>query len=113
MTSLSEEFKGLLGLYEASHLALEGENMMDKAKAFSWKVLKDLKGNMEDPHLAQQVAHALEVPFHWRVQWSEARWYCNAYERREHVNPTLLELAKLNFNMVQATHQEELREICR
>lgn len=113
MTSLSQNIKGMLGLYEASHLLVEGENMMDKAKAFSSRALKDLnKGNI-DPYLAEEVAHALEVPSHWRVPWSEAKWYINAYERREHINPTLLELAKLNFNMVQATHQEELKEIYR
>ncbi|XP_043725700.1 alpha-farnesene synthase-like [Telopea speciosissima] len=110
MTSLSQDFKGMLGLYEASHLAIEGENMMENAKAFSSKILKDLKGNM-DPYLNEEIAHALEVPSHCRVPWSEARWYINAYERRENINPTLLELAKLSFNMVQATHQGELKEI--
>ncbi|XP_042477715.1 myrcene synthase, chloroplastic-like [Macadamia integrifolia] len=111
MTSLSEDVKGILGLYEALYLAVEGENIMDKAKAFSTRTLKDLsKGNM-DPYLAEQVARALEVPSHWRVPWSEAKWYSNAYERREHIKPTLLELAKLNFNVVQATHQGELKEI--
>ncbi|KAJ4981749.1 hypothetical protein NE237_032586 [Protea cynaroides] len=112
MTSLSQDVKGMLSLYKASDLAFEEENMMDKAKAFSSKNLKDHKGNM-DPYLAKQVSHALEVPSHWRVQWWEARWYTNAYERREHRNSTLLELAKLNFNMVQTTHQGELREISR
>ncbi|KAJ4981115.1 hypothetical protein NE237_031952 [Protea cynaroides] len=112
MTSLSQDVKGMLSLYKASHLALEGENMMDKAQAFSSKTLKDLKRNM-DPYLAEQVSHALEVPSHWRVQWYEARWYINAYERRKHINSTLLELAKLNFNMVQAIHQGELKEISR
>ncbi|XP_042479347.1 alpha-farnesene synthase-like [Macadamia integrifolia] len=114
MTSLSQDIKGMLGLYEASYLAVEGENMMDKAKAFSTRTLKDLKGNAYmDPYFADLVVHALEVPTHYRVPWSEARWYNKAYERREHINPTLLELAKLNFNILQATHQGELKEIYR
>ncbi|KAJ4982262.1 hypothetical protein NE237_033099 [Protea cynaroides] len=112
LTSLSQDVKGILSLYKASHLALEGENMMDKAKAFYSRTLKDLKENT-DPYFVEQFSHALEVPSHWRVQWWEARWYTNIYERREHINPILLELAKLNFNMVQATHQGELKEIYR
>ncbi|XP_043725711.1 (-)-alpha-terpineol synthase-like isoform X2 [Telopea speciosissima] len=113
IASLSQDVKGILCLYEASHLALEGESTMYKATAFSRRTLiKDVKGNI-DPYLAEQIAHTLEVPSHWRMQWSEARWYGNAYERKKHINASLLELAKLNFNMVQATHQEELKEIYR
>lgn len=33
------------------------------------------------------------------------------YERSDDMNPTLLELAKLDFNMVQATYQEDLRHL--
>ncbi|KAE8686873.1 hypothetical protein F3Y22_tig00111027pilonHSYRG00333 [Hibiscus syriacus] len=43
----------------------------------------------------------------------EAWWYIEAYSRGATENPTLLELAKLDFNMVQSTHQEDLKEMAR
>ncbi|KAJ4981956.1 hypothetical protein NE237_032793 [Protea cynaroides] len=54
----------------------------------SFRTLKHLNENMK-PYLVEQ-----------RVQWWEVRWYTNVNERRAHINPTLLELAKLNFNMI-------------
>ncbi|KAA8536404.1 hypothetical protein F0562_028882 [Nyssa sinensis] len=39
----------------------------------------------------------------------EARWFIDVYERRPDMNPVLLELAKLDFNIVQITHQNDLK----
>ena len=48
----------------------------------------------------------------WRMPRLEARWwFIDIYERSDDMNPTLLELAKLDFNMVQATYQEDLRHL--
>jgi (-)-alpha-terpineol synthase len=43
----------------------------------------------------------------------EARWFIDAYRSGEDMNPILLELAILDFNMVQAAHQEDLKEASR
>ncbi|KAB1205519.1 Myrcene synthase, chloroplastic [Morella rubra] len=43
----------------------------------------------------------------------EARWFINEYRRKEDMNPILLELAELDFNMVQAAHQEDLKDASR
>ncbi|KAK9268057.1 hypothetical protein L1049_010496 [Liquidambar formosana] len=110
--SICTNIKGMLELFEASHLALEGENILDEAKAFSAENLKEISSDL-DSNIAKQVAHALELPLHWRVKWFDVKWHINVYEKEEHKNSILLELAKLNFNMVQATHQEELKEISR
>ncbi|GMN40957.1 hypothetical protein TIFTF001_010183 [Ficus carica] len=56
-----------------------------------------------------EVTHALELPLHWRLLRSEARWFIDVYEKRPHFNPAMLELAKLDFNVVQSTHQEDLK----
>ncbi|KAJ9690150.1 hypothetical protein PVL29_012680 [Vitis rotundifolia] len=103
--------KGMIELFEASHLALEGENILDEAKAFSSGYLKEIISNL-DNNLAKQVVHSLESPLHWRVQWFDIRWYIDFYEE-EGVNLALLKLAKLNFNMVQAVHQKDLKHISR
>ncbi|OAO98028.1 hypothetical protein AXX17_AT4G19700 [Arabidopsis thaliana] len=59
------------------------------------------------------VIHALEMPYHRRVGRLEARWYIEVYGERHDMNPILLELAKLDFNFVQAIHQDELKSLSR
>ncbi|XP_059439290.1 alpha-farnesene synthase-like [Corylus avellana] len=110
--SIHANFKGMLELLEASYLALEGENILDEAKQLSTAILKENTCNL-DGNLAKQVAHALELPSQRRVQWFDVKWHINVYEKDRHMNPILLEFAKLNFNIIQATLQKDLRELSR
>ncbi|KAF9588259.1 hypothetical protein IFM89_008676 [Coptis chinensis] len=107
---LCQDVKGMLTLYEASHLCLEGEKILYEAKEFTAKHLKLLNGNI-DRSLAEEVTHSLELPLHWRMPRLESRYYIDAYQSKEGMNPVLLELAKLDFNMLQSIHQKELK-IC-
>lgn len=111
-TSKCTDIKGLIELFEASHLALEGESILDEAKVFCGGTLKGIYSSL-NTDLAQTVARVLELPSHWRVPWYEVRWQINSYEKEKHMNTILLELAKLNFNIVQATLQNDLRELSR
>lgn len=86
--------------------------MMEEAWQFTAKHLKDLDKDV-DLNLAEQVRRALELPIHWRAPRLETRWLIDVYERRNDVNHILLELAKLDFNIVQGMHQEELKVISR
>ncbi|XP_042487138.1 alpha-terpineol synthase, chloroplastic-like isoform X2 [Macadamia integrifolia] len=105
--------KGILSLYEASHLAFEGETILEEAKNFTMTALKEIiKGNIEK-NLAKQVNHALELPLHWRVPRLEARWYIDIYEKKENSIAALIELAKLDFNIVQVIHQENVADLSR
>ncbi|KAA8536396.1 hypothetical protein F0562_028874 [Nyssa sinensis] len=107
--SLCEDTKGMLYLYEASYLSINGESNLDLAREFTTKHLtKNLEQDM-DQNLAILVQHALELPLHWRVLRLEARWFIDVYERKPDMNPVLLELAKLDFNIVQALHQNDLK----
>ncbi|KAF5204176.1 Myrcene synthase protein, partial [Thalictrum thalictroides] len=110
---LCEDVKGLLSLYEASYLGLKGENILHEAKDFTAKHLKLILNENKDPFLAEEVTHALELPLHWRMPRLEARYYILAYERDEKMNSVLLELAKLDFNMLQASYQYELQNLSR
>ncbi|KAK9133627.1 hypothetical protein Scep_013155 [Stephania cephalantha] len=110
--SLTSDIKGLLSLYEATHVVYDGEKILDDAREFTRKHLKGLEGNM-DTNLAKQVNRSLEIPLHWRMARAEARWYMDIYEKDEGMNPALLELAKLDFNMVQAVLQKDLRSMSR
>ncbi|KAG7944362.1 hypothetical protein I3843_15G097000 [Carya illinoinensis] len=110
---LCVDIEGMLALYEASFHLREGENIFEEAKDFATKHLKEYVDQSNDQYLCMMVNHALELPLHWRVIRLEARWFIDAYRSREDMNPTLLELAKLDFNMVQAVHQEDIKEMSR
>ncbi|KAK6156769.1 hypothetical protein DH2020_011017 [Rehmannia glutinosa] len=115
--SLGDDIKGMLQLYEASFLLTQGENVLELAREFASKILQEKiedegnNGNFDDEYLSLLVRQALELPLHWRIQRINATWFINAYERRPDMNPLLLELAKLDFNIVQATHQQELKHV--
>lgn len=64
-------------------------------------------------YLAILVSHALERPLHWRVPRLEARWFIDMYEKKQSMNTTILQFAKLDFNMVQVIHLEDLKYMSR
>ncbi|KAH9651453.1 alpha-humulene/(-)-(E)-beta-caryophyllene synthase [Citrus sinensis] len=110
---LTNDAKGLLCLYEASYLRVQGENILEEACEFSRKHLKSLLSHLSTP-LADQVEHSLEIPLHRGMPRLEARQYISIYEADNSTrNELILELAKLDFNLLQALHRIELSEISR
>ncbi|KAL1294969.1 hypothetical protein AAHE18_19G177600 [Arachis hypogaea] len=112
----SIDVEGMLSLYEASFLSFENETILDEAKDFTSKYLKEYlsKNNDEnndhhDHYLSLLINQALEIPLHWRIPRWEAQWFINAYEQKKNMNPLLLQLAKLDFNILQTIYQEELK----
>ncbi|KAJ1382493.1 Terpenoid cyclases/protein prenyltransferase alpha-alpha toroid [Sesbania bispinosa] len=63
--------------------------------------------------VGRYVAKALKVPSHLRMARLEARNYTEEYSHASNQIPSLLQLAKLDFDMVQLLHQRELTEISR
>ncbi|KAE8673484.1 (R)-limonene synthase 1 [Hibiscus syriacus] len=79
-----------------------------------FRTIEEVSGHLYDdidPILAFQVRHAMELPLQWRMPRLEARLYVDVYERRSDSNPIVLELAKLDFNVLQALHQEEIKDM--
>ncbi|XP_047938153.1 terpineol synthase, chloroplastic-like [Salvia hispanica] len=112
--SLGGDTEGVLQLYEASFLLTEGETSLEQARLFSKNLLqKKLDDQVLDEFLSSLVRRSLELPLHWSVQRPNARWFVNAYSKKSEANPILVELAKLDFNIVQAAYQQELKEISR
>nr|QIQ55992.1 putative terpene synthase 6 [Eremophila denticulata subsp. trisulcata] len=110
--TLSEDTLGLLSLYEASHMGAKGEYILQEAMEFTKAHLTQL--SLVDQHLhGQLVAQALELPVHLRMARLEARRYIEQYATQADRDPTLLELAIMDYNKVQAQHQLELAEITR
>ncbi|KAH9751572.1 Beta-myrcene/(E)-beta-ocimene synthase 2 [Citrus sinensis] len=111
---ICDDFKGKLGLHEASYYSLEGESIMEEAWQFASKHLKEVmisKSKEKHVFVAEHAKRALELPLHWKVPMLEARWFIHVYEKREDKNHLLLELAKLEYNTLQAIYQEELKDI--
>ncbi|XP_027356311.1 alpha-farnesene synthase-like [Abrus precatorius] len=116
-SSCGGDLKGVLELLEASHLGLEGENIFDEAKTYAINSLKvafstsSVNTNQLSTLLVERVVHALELPSRWRVPWFEVKWHVSQYLNGTQMDPTLLELAKLNFNIIQAKLQKEVKEL--
>ncbi|XP_011005625.1 PREDICTED: (-)-germacrene D synthase-like [Populus euphratica] len=108
----SNDVRGILGLYEAAHLAVHGEDILDEALALTTIHLKSMATSPDCP-LAAKVSHALKQPIRRGVPRLESRRYISIYQDEPSCNKTLLRLAKLNFNLVQELHKEELAEITR
>ncbi|GAY65200.1 hypothetical protein CUMW_239360 [Citrus unshiu] len=111
---ICNDFKGIISLHEASYYSLEGESIMEEAWQFTSKHLKEVmisKSKQGDVFVAEQTKRALELPLLWKVPMLEARWFIDVYEKREDKNHLLLELAKLEFNVLQAIYQEELKDV--
>lgn len=112
-TSLREDEKGLLSLYEASFHGFKDEAIIDKAKAFLYKYLKEINVEGTTANLCEKVSRALDMPIHWRPNRLEARWFIKMYEEEPDVNPTLLRLAKLDFNYLQSIYKKEFSKMAR
>ena len=113
---ICNDFKEIMSLHEASYYSFEGESIMDEAWQLTSKHLKEVmisKSKQGDVFVAEQAKRALELPLHWKVPMLEARWFIHVYEKREDKNHLLLELAKLEFNVLQAIYQEELKDVSR
>ncbi|XP_002274445.2 valencene synthase [Vitis vinifera] len=110
--ALISDVRGMLGLYEAAHLRVHGEDILAKALAFTTTHLKAMVESL-GYHLAEQVAHALNRPIRKGLERLEARWYISVYQDEAFHDKTLLELGKLDFNLVQSLHKEELSNLAR
>ncbi|KAK9214408.1 hypothetical protein WN944_006400 [Citrus x changshan-huyou] len=75
---ICDDFKGKLGLHEASYYSLEGESIMEEAWQFASKHLKEVmisKSKEKHVFVAEHAKRALELPLHWKVPMLEARWW--------------------------------------
>ncbi|KAL3649117.1 hypothetical protein CASFOL_005520 [Castilleja foliolosa] len=116
MTSLADDIQGMLSLYEASHLAFDGETILDEAREFTRfhlnKIMFAQKMDKKSIDINNRVRHALEIPYHHRMQRLEARWNIEMYDH-DHKPKMLHAFAILDFNMVQSVYQRDLQEVSR
>ncbi|KAM7473355.1 hypothetical protein LguiB_020598 [Lonicera macranthoides] len=114
--SLIEDTRGLLSLYEAAHMRVHKEDVLDEALAFTGAHLEQVMLKISSSNnslFASQVVHALDKPIRKGLTRLQARHYIPIYEQDNSRNKTLLTFAKLDFNMLQKLHQRELSHITR
>ncbi|XP_042478532.1 (3S,6E)-nerolidol synthase 1-like [Macadamia integrifolia] len=106
---LSEDIRGLKSLYEASHLGMEGEDTLDEAKDFAHKHL-NAKMRTLKPEMARAVGETLEHSYHKNLARFKVRDYLSS-KCTPGWNSLIQELARMDFNIVQSLHQQELYQI--
>ncbi|XP_058779974.1 probable terpene synthase 11 isoform X1 [Vicia villosa] len=111
--SLTKDISGMLSLYEASYLGTQDEEILKQALKFSRTRLSELISHTSPEISSRHIVRSLTLPRHLRMARLEARNYMEEYSHASNQIPDLLELAKLDSDMIQSLHQRELAEICR
>ncbi|ONI13051.1 hypothetical protein PRUPE_4G200100 [Prunus persica] len=110
--SLIADVPGMLSFYEATHLRVHGEDILEEAIVFTTKHLESATTHVSY-ELAEQIAQALERPLRKSLERLCARQFMSIYQDEASHNEALLKLAKSDFNLVQSLHKQELSEIIR
>ena len=108
--ALASDVEGMLSLYEAAHLRVRGERVLDDALAFTSTHLELMIIHLT-PSLASKVKHNLRHPLFKNIPWLEAWRYISFYQDDPSHDETLLSFAKMDFNILQKLHQNELGNI--
>nr|QBM78970.1 germacrene D synthase [Petunia x hybrida] len=111
--SLANDVKGLLSLYEAAHLRVRDEEILEEALTFTTAHLESMDVPNLSNSLKVQVSEALRQPIRKTLTRLGARKYISIYENIEGHNDLILKFAKLDFNALQKLHQRELSELTR
>ncbi|XP_074267342.1 sesquiterpene synthase-like [Silene latifolia] len=107
---ISNDIEGILSMYEACHVAVHGDDIVEEALELTTTLLKSLVNQLKSP-MADQIEHALHQPLHKGMIRLESKHYISFYQKIPSHNKSLLRLAKLDFNLLQSFHQMELRDL--
>ncbi|XP_058739222.1 (-)-germacrene D synthase-like [Vicia villosa] len=108
--TVNGDVDGMLSLYEATHLRIHGEDILDEALSFTSSHLEMMTTQLS-PSLATKINQSLKRPLFKNLPRLVARNYIFTYEEDPSHDATLLLLAKLDFNLLQKQHQKELADI--
>ncbi|KAL5216895.1 hypothetical protein ABZP36_008296 [Zizania latifolia] len=106
--TLRSDVDALLAIYEAAHLGKCDEDLLSNAVVFTTSCLSAMAegGKLPEP-LLKKVEHALDSPTHRRMKRVETKLYISIYGKDEDSNQDVLELAKLDFHILQQMHRDE------
>nr|AJR21035.1 sesquiterpene synthase [Callitropsis nootkatensis] len=119
----------MLSLYQASEISFPGEYIMREAKEFSYKYLEEAlgkwKGLNEKTQLIEEVEYIMKYPWRCRVPrwetWNSIKilrqdmgaWMLmeGIYKVQNEWSEKILEVAILDFNILQSHHHNELKHL--
>ena len=102
---------GILSLYEASHLRMNGEYTLDKALRFTTTHLQEMAMDESSP-LVDEAKHALKWPIYKTVPRLMTKHYISVHHN-DPPNSVLLTFAKLDYTATQKLYQKELGQHAR
>lgn len=110
--STESDVKAVLKLFEASHLSFEGEHILEKAYEVSKEYLESMISSKQvDSSTPKIIYHTLEDPYN---VWFNVKTHIQFCEENTNSNDShLVDLAKHNFNMLQALYKKEVKELAR
>ncbi|KAL5980891.1 Gly-Xaa carboxypeptidase [Asimina triloba] len=135
----NQAITGIFNLNRAAQVLLPGETILEAAKSFSYKFLREKQAAKQlldkwiiSKDLPGEVGYALDFPWYASLPRVETRFYLDQYGGEDDVwigktlyraytriwmpfvnNNVYLELAKLDFNRCQALHRLEWLEMVR
>ncbi|KAL1543029.1 gamma-cadinene synthase-like [Salvia divinorum] len=113
LESHGSDVEGILSLYEAAHVRIRNEKILDEAAKFTVDQLNHIISASEAPIVKEKVQQALKHSIHRGLPVLYFRFYISIYEREGATDESLLKLAKLNFNFLHNIYRKELVELTR
>ncbi|RVW14372.1 (3S,6E)-nerolidol synthase 1 [Vitis vinifera] len=107
---LSEDIKGLMGLYEASQLCIKGEDILEEIGNFSSQLLNAWNTH-NDHSQARIVRNTLGHPHHKSLARFMAKSFLSDFQGTDGWVNVFRELAKMDFNVVKSIHQKEMLQV--
>ncbi|XP_055807876.1 (3S,6E)-nerolidol synthase 1-like [Solanum dulcamara] len=112
--NLSQDVNGLIGLYEASQLGVEGEHILDEVANFSSEHLNTCLAHNDSYVQAKIIKETLKYPYHKSLASWKAKSFINNFKG---INgwgrSTLQELANIDYSITKEIHQHELAQVFR
>jgi (-)-germacrene D synthase len=94
---------------------IHDEEVLEEALLFARRHLESIRrGGLHDSPLSEQVGRSLKIPLPRTLKRLEAVSYIPEYSSADdttYIHPEILELARLDFNLLQHVHQNELRTV--
>lgn len=101
-----------MALYEASHLNIEGEEVLDEAGSFCEPLLNAWEKHPDNINHGKVVGNTLGHPYHKSLASFMAKEFFDNFQLgSDGWSNDLLQLAKMDFNMTQYMHQKEIAQI--
>ncbi|EEC77032.1 hypothetical protein OsI_15397 [Oryza sativa Indica Group] len=110
INTIADEPRALLSLYNAAHLLVHDEPELEEAMSFARHHLESMRdGSRLKAPLDNQINRALHLPLPRTYKRVEMLHYMLEYGQEEECIVVLLDLAKLEFNLLQHVHLKELK----